>query len=465
MTKENQKPTGWLHNECGQWQLNTLLRNRLGRAALSAHLGGKELTVPILSKEANWILGIIGLLLAGVAAILFLGSTWQAVPFALKVILLLGITLACYLLGLRLLYSKGKYAAWGQGLTFAATLFYGFGLWSFNYELGLHFSLSTITFVWAVTIVPLAFFLRCQFILALSSILFALWTACLSIESGTPNLWYLPVFFAILIPLTYREKAWLPLLFTLLGGTTWIVFTTSSVLSDAVFYLPLTLLLWSILLIGVSHIHEGKDTYPGFNRTYFGFGIVIICAALYFLAMHAFGINMAKGWLENPSWIKEDGLLILILNIIFTGVSVDLFRRVLAKKSNAPLLYKVELYGVGLVTLVVWIYTILPESIPQQLAKSILTDHFLFYTLLFNILLYLVTFGIIWIGSARRDGFVQIIAVLTIIVASGTRYFDSPWTVLPRYTFFFVGGIVLLAAAIMLEKKRTRVISETDHEK
>ena len=464
MAKENQKPAGWLHKEFGQWQLNTLLRNRLGRAALDAQLGREDTSVPLLSKETNWIIGIVGLILTGLAVLLFLSSTWQSVAISFKVAIIISFTFTCYFYSLCFKDSK-TYFAWGQVLLLIATIFYGFGLWTFNHDLNLHYSAPTIFFVWAITIIPLAFFLQCQFTLALSSILFTLWTAITSMQNATPNFWYVLILGAIIFPLTYREKAWLPLVFSLIGATTWIIFSTSALFDDAVFFIPLTLLLWAIVLIGVSHIHDDKDTYPGFNRIYFGFGGIVMCAALFFLAMHAFGINMAKSWLENPGWIRKSGFLILLINILFTGISFDLFRRIIIKKSTTPILFKIELYGAGILALAVWVYTIFPEKIPEELAKSILTDHFLFYTLLFNILLYAAAFGIILIGAARKDGFVQVIAVLTIIGASAVRYFDSPWVILPRYIFLFVGGTVLLTAAYKLEKNRVQANSENNHEK
>ena len=80
--------------------------------------------------------------------------------------------------------------------------------------------------------------------------------------------------------------------------------------------------------------------------------------------------------------------------------------------------------------------------------------------LTFNIILFLLIIGIMYLGIAKKDGTLVNLSILAFGVAVFTRYIEYLWDVLNGYLFFLIGGLLLIGMAILLEKNRRKLVEK-----
>ena len=78
--------------------------------------------------------------------------------------------------------------------------------------------------------------------------------------------------------------------------------------------------------------------------------------------------------------------------------------------------------------------------------------------LIFNLLFAAGIIGLICLGYIRRYPPYINIGLLFFVLDVTARYFDFFWKLLPRSIFFIVGGLILLAGGMFLERKRRAVL-------
>ncbi|MFH0877632.1 MAG: hypothetical protein V1863_05350, partial [Candidatus Omnitrophota bacterium] len=71
-----------------------------------------------------------------------------------------------------------------------------------------------------------------------------------------------------------------------------------------------------------------------------------------------------------------------------------------------------------------------------------------------NILLFAAIMGFLYLGYLLKEESMFRLALVAFGLDVLTRYFDMFWKILPRALFFMAGGVLLIAGAIFLEKKR-----------
>ncbi len=80
-------------------------------------------------------------------------------------------------------------------------------------------------------------------------------------------------------------------------------------------------------------------------------------------------------------------------------------------------------------------------------------------TLLSNILFAAAIIGMIFMGFARKSIVYINFGLLFFVLDVIARYFDFFWKMLPRSLFFIIGGLLLMAGGVFLERKRKRILS------
>jgi len=458
MSAEAQKEKGRLAQEISQWGLNLLLRNKTGRKVVSKTLGVDETPLPANPIQLTYIYALVGFAILGLGAFAFMTASSGAASVTLTLIAIFAATIVLYAAAYYILNSAPHLSLLGEWVTAAGVAAFGIGLFTINHSMNLHIHAYYLYFLWAIFTLPLAVLLRSGVLLALTSILSLCWMLDIRALYDSTTLWYPLLVLAIFFPLAYWVKSWAALAANLLALGVWIVAATTADFGKAAFFAPFSITLYSTVLLGMAHWHNRNVEWSSMGRVYFDGGIVLLCAGLLFLAMHAFGAEMAKVWLETPKWLLTDGMLMLIVNAVLSMGAIGLYVKAVRNKEKEKD-FGLELAAIIVLLAAVWVYFAVPEKLPESLKESILTPIFFVYPLVYNLLLFAITGVLLKIANSRIDGFAQVIATLTLILAGLIRYFDRFWIGLPRPTMMVVAGLILLAFALSLRNKKSGAIA------
>jgi len=404
---------------------------------------------PVYSR--NWLI-IIGIALVGIGILLGAGGESSQFSRTLMTIgIFIGLVIA-YALGFYFTFKKSSQPLIGELITAAAVLFYGYALWSFNSIYNIYANHSTVFLLWAIGIVPLAFILRSHYILIFSVVGFTAWTATYSAHYSTPNFIFLPIAFIILFPMVYREKSIVGLLFGVAGLSLWLGMALNAYSTSAQIFLPIVFVLWSILLYHLAYLHRKIEP---FNKFYFPlkvFSMLLLFVGLSFLALRSLGLTQARFLADAKNWFFEDGLPVLICSIVIAAAIIIIGIINLVRKPKELSISMTELWMLDIAGIAMIIYMLFPEAIPEELKKSLLTDYFLTYTMVFNLVLFLFIAGLIWIGIQTKTAWILNLGIVFAVITSLARYFDTFLPMLPKSTFLFIGGLALLLLGVCIKR-------------
>ncbi|AKB25097.1 hypothetical protein MSMTP_1628 [Methanosarcina sp. MTP4] len=135
------------------------------------------------SKGQIIAFSVIGTILIGVGAILFVASHWNGIPDYAKTLLLVGSTLGIHLSGYHFLYQKQKYPRLGSALLFLSAIFFGASVFLiaqiYNVNANSHF----LVFIWLLGSLPLVYGYCSTASAGLCSLLFFIWGGLLYSEN------------------------------------------------------------------------------------------------------------------------------------------------------------------------------------------------------------------------------------------------------------------------------------------
>lgn len=442
-----------LKQEIFTWKYEGWVSNR-GGSKILAHYGvAEKLEVkrnPVYSR--NWLI-LIGIALVGLGVLL--GSGSESAPFSrslMTIFIFIGLVLA-YVFGFYFTFKKTSRPIIGELITTAAALFYGYALWSFNAIYNIYSTHSTVFLLWAVGIIPLAFILRSQYLLILSIFGFSAWTATYSAHYLTPNYIFLIMALLILFPMIYWQKSAIGFLFGIAGLSLWLGMALNAYSSSAQIFLPIVFVLLGILFYYLAYLHRKIDLYEKFYLPLKVSAILLLFVALSFLALRSLGLTQARFLTDHKTWFFENGLTVLIFSIVIAiGIIITAIIQAV-KKPKELSMSKVEFWLLAIMGVVMFIYLLFPEAIPDELKKSILTDYFLTYTMVFNIVLIMFFAMIIWMGIRMKTAWLLNLGIVFAVITSLARYFDTFLPTLPKNTFLFVGGIALGVLGLLIKKK------------
>ncbi len=135
------------------------------------------------SKGQIIAFSVIGTILIGVGAILFVASHWNEIPNYAKTLLLVGSTFGIHLSGYHLLYQRQKYPRLGSALLFLSAIFFGASVFLiaqiYNVNANSHF----LVLIWLLGSLPLVYGYRSTASAGLCSLLFFIWAGLLYSEN------------------------------------------------------------------------------------------------------------------------------------------------------------------------------------------------------------------------------------------------------------------------------------------
>lgn len=438
----------WLRQELAHWQARGLVSAEQ-RSAIQSLYRWEDDSAPSRTTATVTILGAV---LLGLGAMLYVAANWPEIPRALRVALILAAMLTSHGLGWWLWKERASSPRVGHALVLLGNLFYGAGIWLIAqmYHLNAHWPTGFLA--WAVGVGAVAWATGSRPNLALATALLVVRTGAEQGPYDHANPWFLPLL-AGATALAYRIRAPETLLLGQLGLVTWLganISRWSPHWSD----LPLSLVAAlgalgaGLLASGMAHEFgsAGREQESAAVRRslawphLLGGGFLSLLAMLVatFLPTHlapdldprslAAVALLALGALAAAAWAIREARK--------TGGAGSQGRWLAAAPAGAGLL----------ALLIPLLLLTLPAGTPMRLT--------------FNLLLLGAVLGLLAYGYARRNEALVNLSLLFFVVQVVARYFDLFWQLLDRSLFFMAGGLLLLVGGYFLERSRRRWLQD-----
>jgi uncharacterized membrane protein len=157
------------------------------------------------------IISILGSILVGLGALLFVGSNWQAMSSTTKLEIICSFVVTVNLMAIKLhLYSHHQKL--GSALFLLGGIFYGAGIWLIaqTYQLDLNWSLGLS--IWSLGLIPMAIVTRSQPLVVLNGLILLLW------GYSQQKFVEAEILFALAMLLSYAFKSRTALIMALIQG-------------------------------------------------------------------------------------------------------------------------------------------------------------------------------------------------------------------------------------------------------
>ncbi len=373
---------------------------------------------PLHSARPNvsQALSIVGAVLVGLGAILFMASNWQEIPVIAKLLAIFSVIGLSNFFGWKFRFEPGNCPKIGTALLLLGSLFYGGAIWLIAQIFNLDSNFPAGVLLWAVGTLGSALACSSMPLGCLAVILGGIW-AFANFDWGRTEVWtFLPYFtsylaagLAVAFHLKSRAISWITLAFS---SALMLVLVTGPLHNSA-------LLLFGIAALAAFFLM--REEHPLFEQPFLYTGSICTLGALLFGTFD-------KIRYDSPVPINDLSLLIFLCSTVLGVVAW----RVPKFKEEV-----IVLGGLGLVSV------LLLGGAPEymRLGANI--------TLLSAIGAFVYS-GLMRVQSAGLVNVALVFFVIDII----SRYFDIFYTLMNRSIFFVIGGVLLMAVGALTEKGR-----------
>lgn len=400
----------WLGHEVEEWKNEGIIDSFQARKILDRYETEQK------SSRLITVVSVLGALLVGVGAILFIASNWKAIPDALKLIMLFGTTYATYFAGWKLKYETGTNPKLGNAFLFLGSIFVGVTIFLVAQIFNVNANAHWLILMWFIAILPFGYAFDSKYILGLNIFTFVLWT--LLYVSSTRGFYF------------------------------------------STFETFMLFLLFGISLYGLGQLHSRIEKYSHFRLIYQCTGLFLILISYYYFSMetpyrHIFGE------------ITTSDNVVRLLFMIFGTIS--LVSVIISSKEKYKTV-KQEFY-VLLLAFAGWVLIWSLAFFRDEL--TVKTEYGYTYTqmdpgaaailfILFNLMLFTLSIGSILIGYHKNIVPFVNLGMLFFVLGILHLYFTTLYELLPRSLAFITGGLILLGAGWYLENKRRSLIKEME---
>jgi len=368
------------------------------------------------SKKIIFTFSIIGSVLVGIGAILFIAANWQQIPHLVKIFSLMALTLAAAYGGYYLEYENKNYPKTGSSLMFLSTMLFGAAIFltAQIYHIESTHNLNLLVLIWMLSILPFVYLFKSKAVAVLVSVLFFVWFAVFMFNRDA-----------------FRDYE----------GSLAMLFAVVALFTFA---------------FGKLHdfITEYEDLSPVFEKI----SVFIIFFCLFLTTFHYF----AKPVITNALFISFKGYSLNLSNLMLAGSILIL----LCSFIFNPAKRKANTFET-IFMICILLYCILLSN--ADIIRHIFTpeyDTYYYYgyrsglTIYTNIFFALSVLGLILSGYLKRRMFYVNLGIFWLVVFMAVKYFDVFWKLLPRSIFFLAGGIILVGSALFFEHKRRAIKTE-----
>lgn len=438
---------GWvksLGTELDAWVREGLISQEQ-RQRIQSRYGGQE----AFTRLSSSIL-ILGAILIGLGIILFIASNWQVLGRVAKVGIISAAIVTFNAIGYRWRERPGASPRVGEAFLLLGAIVYGAGIWLVAQIFQFPYNHADSVLAWIVGMLPVVWVMRAWSVLVLVSILAPVWLIVmmadpshqgvfsylfLSNPSASAFYRYLPLA-AIVGMFAYRERNRTALTLTLLGLAVWLgrfgwMHLESLELSELSSALHISALFaaYGLALYAVGMAYRTDDAWPVAS--------IYKLLALVFLLVGNFPLTFA----HHQEGAYGSIMLTPVSGLVYAGLigSALWIGRPLAARhhqtSNEPKLL---------------LMMIACQLIGMHLAPAGSVS----VSIWFNLLLIGELLAFLYLSYRLREEKLFRLALYGFAFEILGRYFDTFWTLLPRSFSFLVGGAILLAGGIIMERKR-----------
>jgi len=343
----------------------------------------------------------IGSILLGIGAILFIASNWEEMSDGAKIAVLAVSTFGAYYLGYLFKYEKRNLPKVGASLFFLGALLFGASIFLIAQIYNIEANSHVLVLVWLIGVLPLVYAFKSESIAALSAILFLVWSG-----------------------LFLFRGFWFD--------------------EDIIFSFPVIYLSCGALLFAIGGLHYASQHMQKIGRIFRVIGLKAAMLSLFLLTFDAFsgdhtwGRSSFQKMLEHVHGQLVWGIAFISI-VAIVLILVNIRRNFSNSKTN--LIENSTVLGLLLFTLLFFFNS--PGSG--------------LYLVAYNLIFAALTLLLIYIGYERSDISIVNVGIFWLAIFIFAKYFDFFWDLMDRSLFFLLGGIVLVAGAVVLETKRRRL--------
>jgi uncharacterized membrane protein len=405
MTEEKQPRRGvsrkfrqQLEVEVKTWEQDGTITREQSQTILS-----KYVVVSPLYGKLVVIVATLGAILAGVGIILFVSANWQEIPRIGKLVLLIVLVLVTYFIGYWLKYER-DFPRIGGALIFVGTMVFGAAIFLVGQQYHMPVDDPKLLTWWFLGVIPLAYFTRSRAILTLAIL-------------------------AALGGLGYKTANWME-------GVRYgqyAVFAFYLVLGSAVYT--------------IGSIHNWFERLKLYTSRYQIFGLILVFGVLYVLSFKGFYWDRTIDRFDASQLPTQFIITFSIAAAVAVICALYSLLRYLKDKQLSGMYYS-DLLAAIVLTAVGYLALYLPFSSPAT------------YAVIFNVVMFALVFGLLFIGYLREVQYLVNLALVFFGLGVIGRYFDLTWELLPRSVFFVVGGFLLLVGGWLLERLRRKTLEK-----
>lgn len=418
MGEDEQK--AWIEDEAREWEKDGIIDEEqlkviLARYDLQDTPAHRTVNKKDKTSDFTTVLSILGALLIGVGAILFVASNWGEIPVPVKLLLLFGTTYITYFAGWNLKYKKRSNSKLGDALLFLASILVGASIFLSAQIFNVNAEAHWLILAWFLAIMPFGYAFNSRSILTLNIFTFTLWL---------------------------------------------VIYMRQGIDFPDMFETFMLYLLFGIILYGIGQLHRVSEQFTHFRELYQGYGLSFILISYFYLSERLPWFVFYSGPTSFTWKAQVLSIIFMVIAIMLISKSVLLYKK---DKNNKYELFVLILAFTG--WLGIWIliffdskysYYYDTEYTMSQTKSILVTITYIIYYLIFFIL----SIGSILIGYYRSTLSFINIGMISFMVGVISLYFNTGYRLLPRSLAFIVGGIILLLLGWYMEKKRRSMINE-----
>lgn len=369
------------------------------------------------SKKIIFAFSIIGSVLAGTGAVLFIAANWQFIPAIVKIISLASVTFAAAYAGYYLEYEK-NYPKTGSSLLFLSTLLFGalIFLTAQTYHIESSGRLHLLILIWLISIVPYIYLFKSKAVAVLSMVLLFTWLSAFAMKHSGFN-------YEHSLPLIFCCAA----IFTFAIGKLHDFITGYEELAPVFEKISIFIIFFCLFLMTFGYFSK-----PPLHISVFFSGSIFAAAANSALLIVPVFILLSS-FVFNPAKLKANHAEIILMLCIFSYCLLI----------GNPYLSERIFHG-GY------------ESSEYYYGYSSVGMLRIFTNLFFA----LSVLGLILSGYMRKRMFYVNLGIFWLVIFITFKYFDIFWRLMPRSLFFLIGGVLLIGSALFFEHKRREIKTE-----
>ncbi len=410
-------------------------------------------------------IAILGTLLVGLGVILFIASNWQQIGPWPKVLMVFAALFGTYFASDYLQYKKDR-PRLARALAFLGTLLMGGAIVLIAQIFNIVAENNNTLLYWALLILPIVYGLELKMGLALATVLVFIWQFAKSAggidifnffdsSAHTVNYWYPLLLGGIMVPLAYRLRATKVQPLNAIGLWLWLILASYFWAENSIRpgdgnynydhgipgLLVITTMLYGVAIFCLGRLHQMYEKWKGMEAGYTILGFFMVFFPSFLLSFAELGDEILDSNVPPVSAIGWQSATALAVLVVSALVSMWLYRVTESTKR----LYLGGNAAVGAVLALVFAILFFPTT---------------FYVVLFNVLVFIESLGLMWYGYESRDkGYINLgLAFFLLMIL--VKYFQWGYDLFDRSLFFIGGGLVLIGLSYYGEKQRRRLIQQ-----